>query len=51
MDDLDAYEVLAEVYSLSRKVCDPVEYQFRQQKLLQALAEYILERDTPDDDE
>ncbi len=37
------YEELKTCYRLAMKVCDPVEYQYRQQNLLHALAKYMIE--------
>lgn len=48
MRDPPSYEHLETIYHEARKICDPVEYALRQQKLLHALASYILERDDPD---
>ena len=37
------YEELKTCYRLAMKVCDPVEYQYRQQHLLYAVAKYLID--------
>ena len=43
--------MLESAYAWSLNVCDPVEYQFRQQRLLRSIAHYLLDRDKPVVDE
>ncbi|MFA7192384.1 MAG: hypothetical protein WC089_03755 [Candidatus Paceibacterota bacterium] len=50
MDEQLSYKKLRSVYELSRSVCDPLQYQVRQQNLLSFLAMYLLERDKPIDE-
>jgi len=39
------YERLKDVFLRSEMVCDPVEFSYRQHRLLKGLAMYLLERD------
>ena len=41
--ELERLQKLCWIYNESRRVCDPVEYVYRQQKLIHAIAEYLLE--------
>lgn len=45
------YDILEIVFTRSELVCDPLEWKRRQYKLLKALAEYIIERDKPEEQE
>lgn len=46
-EPLTKYEILEMIYKSSQQVCDPRERQLRQLHLLETLAEYILDRDKP----
>lgn len=47
MDSQERYRVLEDSYVKAMKVCDPIEYNMRQQFLLRTIACYLLERDKP----
>lgn len=45
--DESLYKDLKSAYYLSMTICDPVQYQVRQNNLLKSLSNYIVERDKP----
>lgn len=45
------YDELEKIADLSKRMCSPEEYYLRQANLLQAVADYILEKDKPSYDE
>lgn len=52
MDQMEkdmSYSCLKAMYNGSRTVCDPVEFEFKQKLLLRMIAQYLLQRDRPDD--
>jgi hypothetical protein len=44
------YEQLKTVFNRSKCICNPIEFEYRQQQLLEALAAYVLERDKPEEE-
>lgn len=48
---MEDYWNLDKVYNRARLVCDPVDYKMRQQNLLNAIAQYLLDRDKPIDED
>ncbi len=47
MQDTQRYKMLEGAYSNAMQVCDPIDYQNRQQALLRTIAYYLLDRDKP----
>lgn len=45
------YEDLETAYERSERVCDPIDFAYRQHRLLKAVVEYLLERDQPQQEE
>ena len=41
-EEMVHYIRLANAYDFSKTICDPIEYIFRQQRLLQAVTEFLL---------
>lgn len=46
-DDPIPIEEVESAYNYAIAICDPVEYSFRQRKLLYTVAKYLIERDRP----
>ena len=51
MGERSPYEVLDDAYYRAMNICDPIQYQLRQQALLHALANYVLQKDKPINEE
>lgn len=50
MKNDEYYEELERVTWQAKKICDPLEFAFRQNKLLHAIADYILRKDNIEKD-
>jgi hypothetical protein len=45
------YENLKASFAHAKRVCDPIEFEYRQKNLLYVVTRYLLERDRPEEED